>query len=67
MEGSCNTDREMTDGYRIVVENLKGSNLLGDKDHKDNISIWIHLAQDSDQWWAIMNMLKKPLATTEGC
>jgi hypothetical protein len=29
----------MTNASRIFVENLKESNLLGDNDHKDNITI----------------------------
>jgi hypothetical protein len=54
--------------YKILVENPEGKRPLGRRRHRweDNIRMdlrelgwevvdWIHLAQDRDQWWAVLN------------
>jgi hypothetical protein len=55
MDGACRK-HDMRNAYRIFVENLKGRSRHR---WKDNIG-WegvdlIHLAQDTDQWRALVN------------
>jgi hypothetical protein len=60
--------REMRNAYNILTGKSKGKILLGRPRHRweDNIRIdlreigwegvhWMHLAQDMDQWWPLVN------------
>jgi hypothetical protein len=60
----------MRNAYKVLVGKHKGKKLLGipRRKREDNIRInireimskgvdWIHLAQDRDQWWAVVNMV----------
>jgi hypothetical protein len=70
---------EKRDGYRILVGKPEGKKPLGRPRPRwmDNIKIdlreigwegmdWIDLAQDRDQWRALMNMVMKLAASHEG-
>jgi hypothetical protein len=59
-----------TDAYKVLVGKPEGKRQLGRPkcSWEDNIRInlreawwegvyWIHLAQDRDQWWALVNTL----------
>jgi hypothetical protein len=66
------------DAYRVLLEKLEGKRPLERSRHKweDNIKInlrgigwgdmdWIHLAQDRDQWRALVNMASHGIRSTE--
>jgi hypothetical protein len=68
MRRACSTYGETRNAYRILVGNPKGKRQLGRLIRRwvDNISMdhreigrdgmnWIHLAQDRDQWRALVN------------
>jgi len=48
--------REMTDAYKILVRKCEGKRPQGRPRETgwDDV-IWIHLAQDRHQWWALVN------------
>jgi hypothetical protein len=68
MGRACSTNGEEEDAYRILVGNAEGKRLLGRPRRRwvDNIKMdlretgwdgmdWIDLAQDRDQWRALVN------------
>jgi hypothetical protein len=68
MGKACSTNEEKRNSCRILVENPEGKGPLGRPRHKwvDNIKMdlreiewdgtdWIDLAQDRDQWIALVN------------
>jgi hypothetical protein len=68
MGGACSTDGRDESAYRILVGKPHGSRLPRRTRCRweDNIGMdlremvwegvnWIHLAQDRDQWWALVN------------
>jgi hypothetical protein len=69
MGGACSTNKEKRNAYRILVGKPKGKRPLGRPRRRweDNIGMylretgcggmdWINLAQDRDQWRALVNM-----------
>jgi hypothetical protein len=72
MGGSCGTNEEKTNAYRLSVEKPKGKTPLGRPRRRwmDNIRIdlgevgwgdvdWIGLAKDMDRWRALVNWVLK--------
>jgi hypothetical protein len=70
MGTTCSTYREMRNAYIILVGKPEGKRPLVRSRHKWEVNIkmdiketrwegvdWMHLAQDRDQWWALVNML----------
>jgi hypothetical protein len=68
MHRACSTNGEQRNAYRILVGKPEGKRPLGRARHRlvDNIKMdlreivwddmdWIDLAQDSNQWRALMN------------
>jgi hypothetical protein len=68
MGGACGTNREVSNAYKILVGKPEGKRSLGRPRCRweDNIRVdlkdigwegvdWIHLAQDRDRWWALVN------------
>jgi hypothetical protein len=68
MGRACSTNVAKRNAYRILVRKPEGKRSLGRRRHRwvDNIKIdlreigwdgmdWIDLAQDGDQWRALMN------------
>jgi len=68
MGESCRTQRELRNAYKILVEKPEGKRELGRHKSRweDNIRMdlreirwkgvdWVHLAQDRDQWRALVN------------
>jgi hypothetical protein len=68
MGGACSNMGEIRITYKVLVEKHEGKSPLGRgrRSWKDDIRIdfkemgwegveWIHLAQDRDQWWALVN------------
>jgi hypothetical protein len=73
MSRICSTNGEKRNAYRILVEMPEGKRPLGRSRRRrvDNIKInlrelgwdgmdWIDLAQDGDQWKALMNTVMNP-------
>jgi hypothetical protein len=63
MDRACSTNGEKRNAYRILVGKPEGKRLLGRPRRRsvDNIKIygmdWIDLAQDRDQWSALVSMV----------
>jgi hypothetical protein len=70
MSGACSTHGEVSNAYKILVGEPEGKRSLERSRHRweDNIRVdlkkigwegvdWIHLAQDGDRWWAVVNMV----------
>jgi hypothetical protein len=70
MGGACSTHGDMRNGYKILVGEPEGKRPLRRPRHRweGNIRMdlreigwegadWIHLAQDKDQWGAVVNMI----------
>jgi len=70
MDGTCSTHGAMQNAYNILVGKSEEKRPLGrpNRRSEDNIRIdlweigwegmdWIHLAQDRDQWLALVNMV----------
>jgi len=70
MGGTCNTDGKMRNVYSILVGKPEGKRPLGrhKRGREDNIRMdlreigwegvdWTHLAEDRDQWQALVNMV----------
>jgi hypothetical protein len=68
MSGTCSTDGGDGSAYSILVGKSEGKRPLGKHIHRweDNIKKafrevewgivdWIHLAQDRNQWWVLVN------------
>jgi hypothetical protein len=68
MDGSCSTHGEKRNAYRILVGNPEGKRPLGRRRRRWEVNIkmylreigwggmdWIDLAQDRDQWGALVN------------
>jgi hypothetical protein len=75
MGGACSTNEEKRNAYRILVGKQEGKRQLGRPRRRwvDNIKIdlreigwdgmdWIDLAQDRNQWRALVNTVMKLLA-----
>jgi hypothetical protein len=78
MHGDCRTHREMTNAYKIWLENQKGW------DHSENLDIdgdnirtdlreigwegvdWMYLARDRDQRRAVVNTIMNLLVSIKG-
>jgi hypothetical protein len=68
MDGACSTHGEVSNAYKILVGKPERKRSLGRSRCRweDNIRVdlkeiawegvdWIHLAQDRDRWWALVN------------
>jgi hypothetical protein len=61
---------EISNSYKILVRKAEGKRLLGRRKHRWEVNIrmvltemgmdgvdWLHLAQDRNQWRAVVNMV----------
>jgi hypothetical protein len=68
MDGTCDIHGEKRNAYRVLAEKSEGKGLLGRHIRRWEVNIrmdlreigwgsmdWIDLAQDRDQWRALMN------------
>jgi hypothetical protein len=80
MGRACSSNEEKRNSYRIFVGKLEGKRPLRRQRHRSmgNIKInlreigwdgihWIDLAQDRDQWRALVNTVMKPSGSIKCC